>query len=275
MVGGRDGAMWATMCCEPTHGGQLSRIDSLGNQTFYTLGGYASGSLTPNPDRNIYVAEQLQDGYGIARVTPLGQVTDFALPGADSIQSMTTGSDNAIWMVRSDMVGNSVVARMDTSGNYTEYKNTVGSPLAAITRGSDKNLWCGGDVRVSVVDGTMTFFANNMDIVMTLGSDGLLWFVDTHAAFSVDAQGNAMTYPLKTGHRGSPQVSTSHLIWWLSGRQLGLHAFNTRTHRITMNIPFPIPGANGGPLAVGPDKQIWSAYISGPGTGTMYRIPTP
>jgi len=278
MASGHDGGMWASLV-----DGRVTRLDPLGDQTFYTLGGTAaphdgisSPLITANPDGNMYVYEQLRSGYGIAQVTPAGIVTDFALPGTDSLQSMTTGCDGAIWMIRGYTAH--YVARMDTSGNYTAYENTLGPNIQNIIRGADKNLWGrgfisnqSGLVRISVVDGTMTWFPDGAGL-FTLGSEGLFWWDtvqgDGNFIFqSADMEGNITgSYPVRVAVY-PPQVPTAHLLWWIKTDKL--FAFNTTSHKVTKRVTYPIPNGNGDPLVVGPDKRLWSARDDGVG-GTMY-----
>lgn len=263
MVAGHDGAMWGALA-----DGRLTRIDPLGNQSFYTLGGTALGPITPNPDGNVYVAESLNGGAGIAQVTPQGQVTDFALPGTDTISSIVTGSDGAVWMIRPDSPTNSPIGRMTTTGAYTEYADTVGFGLQNLMRGSDKNLWSSNLVRISIIDGSMTYFPGPGATFQTEGSDGMLWQVDTLDAYSVDMNGNVTAYPIARKQRYTPQVATAHRIWFVGGYATpALHAFSTSLHKM-LGVNVPIPGGLVGTPSVGVDKMIWVAV-----PGTIYRWP--
>jgi len=261
MTAGPDGAMWATM------GGSVSRIDVLGNQTSYALGGVAQEFIV-SLQGDLYVYELLSGTYGIAKVTTSGQVTDYPLTN-DFVQSMAPAG-SGLWMIRVNQSTGTYLTRMDTRGNTINYNDTVGQGFVDIVQGADKNLWAAaalsGIVRISLRNGSQTFFpVDESENPYTLGSDKLLWSVLTSRATSVDVNGNSANYRLTKNIRGFPQVATPNVIWWIAGTPIELHGFNTTTHRISKNIPLPVQTNFSGPLALGPDKRLWAAI-----NGTMY-----
>ncbi|HET9341798.1 MAG TPA: hypothetical protein VFO25_02625 [Candidatus Eremiobacteraceae bacterium] len=263
MTAGPDGAMWATMT-----DGSVSRIDVLGNQTSYAVGGVAQEFIV-SLQGDLYVYELLSGGIsGIAKVTTGGQVTDYPLSN-DFVQSMAPAGVG-LWMIRVNQSTGTYLTRMDTSGNTFNYSDTVGQGFLDIVQGADKNLWAAasvsGIVRISRRDGSQTFFSvDESETPYTLGSDKLLWTVVTSRATSVDVNGNSSNYRLAKNLRGFPQVATPHVIWWIAGTPIELHGFNTTTHRISKNIALPVQTNYSGPLALGPDKRLWAAI-----NGTMY-----
>ena len=103
-------------------------------------GAPALRSLTEGPDGNVWVCEY--EGDAIARVTPSGVVTQFALPQPDSLpHDITVGPDGNLWFSEP---GVNKIADMNTNGvvlNQYTLTSTPNANIECLDVDSNGNFW--------------------------------------------------------------------------------------------------------------------------------------
>ena len=87
----------------------------------------------------------------IGQITPLGIVTEFTLPGADSpTRGITAGPDGNLWFTETDSDRTGRIGRITPTGEITEFTvrlggiDFLGIGLEDIAAGPDGNLWFTG-----------------------------------------------------------------------------------------------------------------------------------
>jgi len=283
IVTGPDGNLW--FYGSPTQNlteQEIGRMTPAGAATYFDVTGNYSviGGLTKGPDGNLWFTEQ-EDGLttgqqpAVARITPGGVVTTFAIPPRMTLEgqgvgvnptAITAGPDGALWFTEDPYSGPGKIGRITTDGTISEF--TLPDPQAApvaITVGPGGAIWfTQNDVNDPLNPGTMsigrittagviTVFPLPADAAVepiTKGPDGNIWFTEE------------VTDP-NTGN-------TTAAI----GR------ITSRGHITTFNIPFPDESHLGqvGTITVGPDGNLWFAafYVGGKGNNrqTIGQITT-
>ena len=127
----------------------------------------------------------------IGRITPVGVITEFPIPTADSKPvGIASGPDSNLWFTESALASNKI-GRITTTGSITEFPiPTAGSGPWAITSGLDGNLWfmenVGNKIGRITTAGVVTEFpiptAGSQPLGIASGSDGNLWFTETAVA---------------------------------------------------------------------------------------------
>jgi hypothetical protein len=80
------------------------------------------------------------DAHNIARVTPMGMITEFGIPSGGRPFAIAAGSDGNVWF--SEPGSFNAIGRCTPSGGISEYPiPTANSDVAGITPGPDKNIW--------------------------------------------------------------------------------------------------------------------------------------
>ena len=269
---GHDDAMWLTGA------NQIVHVDMSGNEHDFSLNGSPNfGPITPNPDGNMYFAENYGTQYAIGQITPAGVVTDFPIGGTNGfpafgvVESMTSGSDGAIWMVRYYFTQNSTtstIVRMTTTGALTEYQ-TGQYQVSMIQRGPDKNLWVFGSIgfqtfmlKVSVVDGSYTVYSLPGPNIgrPVLGSDGAFWMGSGFGdgkMYRMDTSGNVTSYPTGLQSLAGPTTAGPNKKIYIYDNPK-IYEWSIPKLRISQ-IKSPAPRNQ--PIyavAIGPDDQLWS-----------------
>jgi len=139
--------------------------------------------LSPGPDGNLW-APYYCCPEAIARITPAGVITDFAVPGSGGAV-ISAGADKNLWF----QAGGPNVYRMTTDGatitpfNISSRYGGTGD----ITLGPDGNVWF-TESQAGYVDrvtpaGVVTSFktTGNDPTKITAGPDGNVWFTDPFA----------------------------------------------------------------------------------------------
>jgi streptogramin lyase len=95
--------------------------------------------ITAGPDGNLWFTE---NGGGIGRITPAGQITEFPIPGSgtnNSPSDITAGPDGNLWFTQRRV---NQIGRMTPAGTVTEFPlPTPNNAPDKITAGPDGNLW--------------------------------------------------------------------------------------------------------------------------------------
>jgi streptogramin lyase len=103
--------------------------------------------IAAGSDGNMWFTEN--PGSAVARVTPAGVVTEFTIPTANAQPQMIIGaSDGNLWFAEfatTPSPGSSKIARLTTTGAFTEYSTLFAppppdNPLGLVDRG-DGNIW--------------------------------------------------------------------------------------------------------------------------------------
>jgi streptogramin lyase len=236
IVTGPDGNLWFTADDECDNGiSNIGRITPAGVGTFFgqtfcrLMGDIAVGS-----DGNLWFTWTAQSvpfvfTYGISRITPAGERTDFPLPGAHGIAA---GPDGAIWFTEGNPLGHSWgpngvdrIGRITTEGVISEFALPAGSAPAGIVTGPDGNLWfteaSGKKIGRITPLGTVTEFpvptAGSRPLYITSCPDGNLWFTE------------------------------------FVGNKIG----RITTSGVITEFPIPTPGAGAVDITAGPDGNIW------------------
>jgi streptogramin lyase len=138
IVSGPDGAVWFT------ESAGIGRVTTNGQLNEFSLPeGNGSGTpyqLTVGPDKNIWFVEYMPQGDGrIGRLTPSGNLTEFATPGLGALQWITAGPDKALWFTAAN---SNSIGRISLTGVVTSYPlpELRAQPVGIMT-GPDGNIW--------------------------------------------------------------------------------------------------------------------------------------
>jgi streptogramin lyase len=185
ITAGGDGALWFPSFGAP-YQGAIGRLTTSGTFTkFDTPGG---GAMTKGSDGNVWynVANVNNSGDKVARITPTGTVTQFAVH--HKVMGMTLGPDGNVWFY-----GNLSVGRITPTGAIAEFDTRIvaGQPFA-IAPGPDGNVWfmgqsgdtgdevvgrvtLGGAVQLFTVKLTHNPSVSHNLVGLTAGPDGNMW----------------------------------------------------------------------------------------------------
>jgi virginiamycin B lyase len=199
---GSDGNIWFT----DSWTNQVFKVTPSGEFTSYAIPTRNSqpGAITAGPDGNIWFIEVYPGK--VARITPSGEVTEFASPADNWLVSITSGPDGNLWITeqfRLPRGGPGLVAKMTTSGTFTEYEIPLsaagalrfGPPAPGlITAGRDGNLWFSNIFAIDSVapSGVFTEYIipmldseNGLLGGMAVGPDGNIWFTENRNGLRV------------------------------------------------------------------------------------------
>ena len=92
-----------------------------GTVSIFTLPTAASDptALTAGPDGNVWFAEVI--GGRIGRITPAGEITEFALGGSRPGNGITLGPDGNLWFTDFGAAGDAFIGRITPSGAISEF----------------------------------------------------------------------------------------------------------------------------------------------------------
>jgi streptogramin lyase len=294
VAAGPDGNVWFT--CEhelarPGVGALIGRVTPQGDVTRFKAG-LSQGSFLPDiaagPDGNLWFAIHpglnLLPGEaaapGIGRITPQGQITEFRVglnsksrPGA-----LVAGPDGSVWFTDG---GSHAIGRITPQGAIAEF--TAGlvpnSAPGALAVGPDGNLWFtdqAATIGRITPTGAITQFGppQRSGFAPAIGSDGNLWLatgapaiarVTPLGAISEFSAGlspaNRSLGPLVAGAdgnvwftaRGQNPVNNTGAGSVAIGRIAPSGEISAFTECLHYGPPFTGPG----PLAAGPDGNIW------------------
>jgi streptogramin lyase len=209
---GADGNLWYTELGKPV----VARLTTAGVVTEFTVPTDpnniftvpAVNGITAGPDGNIWFTESAPQGGAdevaprgnfpgismIAKITPSGTITQYAVPGAnESPMGITLGPDNNLWFTLPDA---NKIGRITVNGDVQEFQVPLFPPgpaivhivsgLGAITAGPDGNLWFVEDSsnRIGRItpQGAITEFAiptaGSSPAGITGAPDGNVWFTE-------------------------------------------------------------------------------------------------
>jgi streptogramin lyase len=151
-------------------------------------GSFGATAVTAGPDGNVWFTDPVAGAIG--RITPSGQVTEFASPlgGAGTI---TAGPDGNLWFTRGGLEFSPAIGRITPAGQFATFNlpdNFV--TVNAVTAGPDGNVWFTESIyptgekvgRITPI-GQITEFTivvppgvSGSAGGITTGPDGNLWF---------------------------------------------------------------------------------------------------
>jgi serine protease len=217
-------------------------------------------------------------GNSIARVTPDGTLTEFALPTAAAGPfDIVAGPDGNVWFTELDA---NRIGRISPSGTITEFPiPTASSQPRGIAVGPDGNIWftqiAGAKIGRITPAGVITEFtipwASASPRGIAAGPDGNLWFTDSGARVigrvSTSGVFTSFTIPWSSADARAITAGPDGNMWFveLTGNRLG---------RVSMSgsmTAFALPMAGTGPLGIssGPGNSVW---FSGSTAGRIGRI---
>jgi streptogramin lyase len=264
--------------------------------------------ITNGPDGNLWFTDPA--AMSVGRITPTGQVTEFAVPSPDAGPSrgagsaITTGPDGNVWFASEQFTAS--ISRVTPDGQFA----TFGVPgnlatVTGLTAGPDGNVWFSDNILFPVSEervgfitptGAVTTFSVSVPPGgrgsmggITLGPDGNLWFTHDHILATItpagvlrdhvaDNVGDALT----TGPDGNLWAS-GPLYDPLTGRLAGdfierisvtgsVTTFSVGTFSLTQSA-----------ITAGPDGNLWFTEpdsneigrITPDGQITLFPVPTP
>jgi len=221
--------------------------------TRYSLDGWY-WAITEGGDGNMWAI----DGLDVARISPNGQVTKFALNpppkcGPPCIEEgITAGPDGNVWFTED---GNKI-GRITPSGQITEFATPASG--RAITTGPDGALWftAGPQVGRITTAGSVTMFPVPPTASgIARGSDGNLWFAATNYIGRMTPAGVLTQYPMQHPYQGATLGSDGN-VWFQSDSGGDTVARVSPSGDVT-----EFSGARGSQwasaIAGGPDGNVW------------------
>jgi streptogramin lyase len=266
-------------------------------------GSLGAAALTGGPDGNVWFSDPHAGAVG--RITPDGQVTEFATPGI-SAAAITTGPDGNLWFLNDSLTesGSPAIGRITPAGLVTTFTlpDDFTQP-SQITAGPDGNVWfteniypTGEKVGRITPAGQITEFTvpvppgvvGNIDSIAA-GPDGNLWFLHDAILARITPTG-ALTDHVADNAGVALTVGPDGNLWTAGTR------FNTQTgavvgdfvDRISLSgsvTSFDVGTTNGSPesISAGPDGNLWFTEpdanqigrITPAGQITLFTVPTP
>jgi RHS repeat-associated protein len=134
ITAGPDGNVWFTAL------GEVGKITPSGVITTYPVTNFGdknSDSITLGPDNNLWFTEGSNNKIG--RITPLGTISEFAVPTTASLPAdITAGPDGNLWFAENSA---NQMARITPAGVITEYSGRTQSDPYDVALGPDNNIW--------------------------------------------------------------------------------------------------------------------------------------
>lgn len=214
----------------------------------------------------------------VARITPAGVVTEFTIPTANSQpQMIVSGSDGNLWFTEystSPSPGTSSIAKVTTSGTFTEYSTLfapppLDEPLGLVDRG-DGTIWyvANGSSRVgfqSISGGTAgetsVPTANSAPFGIAAAPDGNLYYTE-NAVDQIGRITNLFTsqseISLTTGtHPEQIVLGPDNNLWFTENGTNKIGRLSPNSFSVTGE--FPTATANSAPVGIvaAKDGALW------------------
>ncbi len=269
------------------------RHDTAGQITLYALSDGSAFGITAGADGALWAVQTPLEGCptnsSIAQVATDGTVAEFPLAFCDA-DSLTTGSDDALWISSNAGVGLALGRFAPGSSGFTDYGTNIPNVgFYGLTAGPDGGLWiaAGNYIMRSDTNGVpINYSLPGQDpgvYNIAAGPDGALWFTD---AYNVGQVGRITTggiiteyqiptqNPLAAGITAGPDGA----MWFVEHNA-------DKVGRIDMNgniTEYPLPSGSGGfGIAAGADGNLWIAEngsnsigrMTTSGTVTQYPLP--
>jgi streptogramin lyase len=233
-------------------------------------------AMAVGPDGNLWFAGSKSNFSMIGRMTPDGEVTEFALPEREfgSQVGIVAGPDENLWFTESTarrfdsrryVLGEGRVGRITTGGDTVEFPVPGGRQPGVIAVGPDGNLWFTEErgVRIGRITpgGSLTEFPlrpGHQPASIATGPDGNLWFTEKDAdrIGRITPSGAITEFPL-SGPSGRPD----QIVLGPDGNLWFTFEAANKVGRITPLgevDQFPVPTSTGTEaIMAGPDGNIW------------------
>ncbi|HEX3467777.1 MAG TPA: hypothetical protein VHT05_06860 [Candidatus Elarobacter sp.] len=256
--------------------------------------------ISAGSDGNMWFTES--PGGAVARITPAGVVTEFAVPTANAQPEMIIGaSDGNLWFTEfstSPAPGTSKIAKVTTTGSFTEYSTLfapppLDEPLGLVDRG-DGNIWyvANGSSRVGfqgissgVAGETSVPTANSGPFGIATAPDNNLYYTEANvdkigritnlftAQSEISLTSGSIPEAIVRGPDGN--------VWFTENGTSKIARLSPSSFAVTGE--FPTATANAGPtgITVGQDGALWFSEngqdkigrITTGGTVTEYASP--
>jgi len=218
-------------------------------------------SIASGADGNVWVTEW--QGATIAKVTPLGVITEF--PMHELPFQIVRGPGKTLWFTTTR------INRITTSGIIKRFSLPAGDCAKEyLTEGPDKNIWftdsCSDKIGKMTPTGALTEYSiplqgNGSPTGITSGPDGNLWFTVTGQS-SDTRIGKISTAGVVTEYGPNGMDGADQIIAGPDGNMYATDYFANALVQVTMAgtiTLFTMPQASFNPvsLAVGPDGRIW------------------
>jgi streptogramin lyase len=218
----------------------------------------AAHGIAAGPDGNMWFTEFTGDKIG--RITPAGDIVEFAVPTADSHpKGIAAGPDGNLWFTESYA---RKIGRITPAGDIAEFPLAGVSQPSEISAGPDGNLWFTRWDAIGRITptGEITEFplpVGRTPLGIAGGPDGNLWFteVDGNRIGRITPAGDITEFPLtdSESHPSEIAAGPDGNMWFTQG--------NAKIGRITpageiTEFPLPAPTSARG-IATGPDGNIW------------------
>jgi streptogramin lyase len=256
--------------------------------------------ISAGSDGNMWFTES--PGGKVARITPAGVVTEFTVPTANAQPQMIIGaSDGNLWFTEystSPAPGTSKIAKVTTTGSFTEYSTLfapppLDEPLGLVDRG-DGNIWyvANGSSRVGfqgissgVAGETSVPTANSGPFGIATAPDNNLYYTEANvdkigritnlftAQSEISLTSGSIPEAIVRGPDGN--------VWFTENGTSKIARLSPSSFAVTGE--FPTATANAGPtgITVGQDGALWFSEngqdkigrITTGGTVTEYASP--
>jgi streptogramin lyase len=233
-------------------------------------------SIVVGPDKNLWFTES--GGEKIGRITTSGVITQFPIPGAQSLLGLTSGPDGNLWFT-DQLTGK--IGHISTSGTgIKEFALPKGSFPQGITAGPDGNLWFveqkqNGFFKVGkiTVSGAITEYATNVNVgifqayppvgnpaVITAGPDGNLWVTNSQnlavkEIWRISTDGTITPHPTKD-YPLSVAAGPDGNLWATESA----HVAKITTAGAETEYAITSGGWSG--ICTGPDGNIWFTEVN-------------
>jgi streptogramin lyase len=236
-------------------------------------GGLGAAGVTGGPDGNVWFSDPHAGAVG--RITPDGQVTEFATPGITGA-AITTGPDGNLWFLEDALTssGSPAIGRITPAGQFTKFTlpDDFTQP-SQITAGPDGNVWFtewpGEKVgKINPRTGAITEYptptALSSPFALTAGPDGNLWFTehDAHKIGRITPAGVVTEFPVGSGgDPGSIAEGPDGNLWFTEAGGANAIGRVTPTGGVS---EYAVPTAVSDPTGItaGPDKNLWFTELS-------------
>ena len=277
IVTGPDGKMWYS----DANGAQIIRMSMNGATHLYPLA-YGAGTMfhpeqmTVGADGKFYILPFGLPLIGVA--TTGGALTTYAIPSGDVsyLNGIVKGPDGNVWWAEQ-----SHVAKIDTSGNITEYPYATGdktNATGAIAVGSDGNLWvteANGNLVTQVTPSSGAMVSTNIGCqgnAIVTAADKNLWVNCNFQLARVTTSGVVSVFPTGFTLGGQPSsltVGPDGNPWFDVNGYDVIGEMSVVSDQMTIYFP-PTSYNQDYALTKGPDGNVWA--IDSGGAANVYII---
>ncbi|MEI7779084.1 MAG: fibronectin type III domain-containing protein [Actinomycetes bacterium] len=212
-----------------------------------------------------------------ATVTPVGKVSEFLTPTANSGPTMVAaGPDGSMWVTEGDDAV-SRIARVSPSGTIAEFSAgiTPGSGPSAIVAGPDGAMWfTENSDRIGRITttGVVTEYSAGMTTGshpagIAVGADGAMWFTENGTSSIGRITKTGVITEYSAGISPSSALvgiaaGSDGALWFIELLANKIGRIDATTHVVT---EYPVLSSNTSPwgITAGPDGALWFTEVAG------------